>query len=265
MQMNGSGHAAMYSETQSGLENFPKARALYDYEAEVHGDLTLRAGDIIAITDREDTNGWWTGQIGGRSGLFPSTYVEVIDEGPMPELHQREPEEGDVLEARFDYGDGGAEELKFEIGDRILLQAKDESGWWLGKLLKNGVVGWFAPDLVAPLNDSEQMETMNTTPDVAHDITQDISQDTITPQASDAASPFSFNQSLIANTLPASPKKAVIRISKKTQQPVIPIVNEEKAASPKQTNEFEEVEPLNDESVEVDSNQFPVIPYAQLK
>ena len=30
---------------------------------------------------------------------------------------------------------------------------QDESGWWLGKLEKTGVVGWFAPDLVVPLDE----------------------------------------------------------------------------------------------------------------
>jgi len=47
------------------------------------------------------------------------------------------------------------EELAFSVGDKIILQAKDESGWWLGKLDQTGVVGWFAPDLVVPLNESE--------------------------------------------------------------------------------------------------------------
>jgi len=42
--------ALVQSETNNndgsmkGLENYPKARALFDYSAEVHGDLTLRVG-----------------------------------------------------------------------------------------------------------------------------------------------------------------------------------------------------------------------------
>ena len=136
-----------------GLENYPKAKALFDYEAEVHGDLTLRAGDIIYILDREEEDGWWTGMINNRQGLFPSTYVEIIEEKPLPSIHKNEPNEGDILIARYDYNEGGTEELAFNIGDKIILQAKDESGWWLGKLDKTGVVGWFAPDLVVPLDE----------------------------------------------------------------------------------------------------------------
>ena len=107
-----------------GLENYPKAKALFDYEAEVHGDLTLRAGDIIYILDREEEDGWWTGMIGNRQGLFPSTYVEIIEEKPLPSIHKNEPNEGDTLVARYDYEEGGAEELAFNIGDKIILQAK---------------------------------------------------------------------------------------------------------------------------------------------
>jgi hypothetical protein len=152
----GNNSTALYSPQsieRKGLENYPKAKALFDYEAEVHGDLTLRAGDIIYILDREEEDGWWTGMIGNRQGLFPSTYVEIVEEKPLPSIHKNEPNEGDTLVARYDYEEGGAEELAFNIGDKIILQAKDESGWWLGKLEKTGVVGWFAPDLVVPLDE----------------------------------------------------------------------------------------------------------------
>mmetsp|Transcript_18393 Transcript_18393/g.29153 ORF Transcript_18393/g.29153 Transcript_18393/m.29153 type:complete len:956 (+) Transcript_18393:1172-4039(+) len=157
-----------------GLQHCARARALFDFEAMVHGDLTVRAGDLIYILEREESNGWWTGCIvaggggsggngGRRQGLFPSTYVEVFDEGSnhgyqaqphqaqaqaQAHLASNEPQDGDILVARYDYNEGGAEELAFVVGDEIELQAKDDSGWWLGKLLKNGVVGWFAPDLV---------------------------------------------------------------------------------------------------------------------
>lgn len=46
--------------------------ALYDYEAQAHGDLGFSAGDVIEITQRsENTNEWWSGRIGGREGQFP--------------------------------------------------------------------------------------------------------------------------------------------------------------------------------------------------
>jgi len=151
------------------------------------------------ITDKEEEAGWWTGRIGDRVGLFPSTYVEVIEQNPLPVLHRNEPVEGQVLVAHYDYNEGGAEELAFSVGDRIVLQAKDESGWWLGKLQHSGVVGWFAPDLVAPVVEEQHAEGG-------------------APQSAQSQKkPFSFDESEVAasyESLPASPKKAVFRVNK---------------------------------------------------
>ena len=102
------------------------------------------------------TVGGLTGQIGKRSGLFPSTYVEIVEDGAVTSVDNRMDTiaVGDVLVARYAFNEGHAEELAFDIGDRIILQAKDESGWWLGKLQHNGSVGWFPPDTVVPSNDN---------------------------------------------------------------------------------------------------------------
>lgn len=49
--------------------------ALYDYEAQAHGDLGFSAGDVIEIITRTDNqNEWWTGRVGGREGQFPGEY-----------------------------------------------------------------------------------------------------------------------------------------------------------------------------------------------
>lgn len=46
--------------------------ALYDYEAQAHGDLSFSAGDVIEIVHRTDNqNEWWTGKVDGREGQFP--------------------------------------------------------------------------------------------------------------------------------------------------------------------------------------------------
>ena len=52
--------------------------ALYDYEAQEHGDLSFSAGDVIEIVSRtNDPNQWWTGRVGSRQGQFPGNYVEL--------------------------------------------------------------------------------------------------------------------------------------------------------------------------------------------
>ena len=55
----------------------PQCRALYDYDAQDTDELTIRAGDIITIVNK-DNAGWWQGKLRGKSGLFPANYVEII-------------------------------------------------------------------------------------------------------------------------------------------------------------------------------------------
>jgi endophilin-A len=59
----------------------PSARALYDFTAEAPGELGFKEGDMIRLRKKIDDN-WLDGEIGGRTGMFPSTYVEVVT--PLP-------------------------------------------------------------------------------------------------------------------------------------------------------------------------------------
>ena len=48
--------------------------ALYDYAAQADGDLSFRAGDVIEIITRtQSENEWWTGRLDGKEGQFPGT------------------------------------------------------------------------------------------------------------------------------------------------------------------------------------------------
>jgi hypothetical protein len=48
---------------------------LYDYEAQGDQEIDLMEGDIVTLVAKED-DVWWCGQVKGRMGMFPSTYVE---------------------------------------------------------------------------------------------------------------------------------------------------------------------------------------------
>lgn len=66
------------SRSVSARRSKNEAIALFNFDAEQPGDLGFRKGDIITVTQaspsRED---WWTGFIGGRTGIFPANYVKM--------------------------------------------------------------------------------------------------------------------------------------------------------------------------------------------
>jgi amphiphysin len=60
----------------SGASVAETVTALYDYEAQAHGDLSFSTGDVIEIVRRTNNeNEWWTGKIDGRQGQFPGRFL----------------------------------------------------------------------------------------------------------------------------------------------------------------------------------------------
>ena len=56
-----------------------KAKVIFSYDAKKEDELTLNVGDIVDILRVTEEDGWWSGQLGSKEGLFPSNYVEVIE------------------------------------------------------------------------------------------------------------------------------------------------------------------------------------------
>ncbi|XP_036407899.1 ABI family, member 3a isoform X1 [Megalops cyprinoides] len=54
-----------------------KVVALYSYNAEKPGDLAFKVGDVIYVTQRNES-GWCEGVLNGVEGYFPGNYVESI-------------------------------------------------------------------------------------------------------------------------------------------------------------------------------------------
>lgn len=78
--------------------------AVFDYEATAEDELSLRKGDRVEVLSKDSLvsgdEGWWTGMIEDRVGIFPSNYVssngisEKIRDTPedygdysVPQLH----------------------------------------------------------------------------------------------------------------------------------------------------------------------------------
>jgi SH3 domain-containing YSC84-like protein 1 len=64
---------------KTGALRSDQALALFTFDADQDGDLGFKKGDVITIIKRTDNKtDWWTGRTeDGRTGIFPSNYVET--------------------------------------------------------------------------------------------------------------------------------------------------------------------------------------------
>jgi hypothetical protein len=53
------------------------ARAMYDYKGQTPQELSFVLGDLIKVLKQGDNNGWWYGELNGKKGLFPGSYVQL--------------------------------------------------------------------------------------------------------------------------------------------------------------------------------------------
>lgn len=74
------GPAAMADDERPPLALFT---AIYDYAAQGEDELSLRRGEIVEVLSKDANisgdEGWWTGKIGDRVGIFPAVYVTEED------------------------------------------------------------------------------------------------------------------------------------------------------------------------------------------
>ncbi|XP_049875019.1 mitogen-activated protein kinase kinase kinase 11 [Pectinophora gossypiella] len=75
------GRAAMAAEEERPPLNL--FTAVYDYVAQGEDELSLRRGEIVEVLSKDANisgdEGWWTGKIGDRVGIFPAVYVTEED------------------------------------------------------------------------------------------------------------------------------------------------------------------------------------------
>ncbi|KAL3971707.1 carboxypeptidase N regulatory subunit [Sarotherodon galilaeus] len=132
--------------------------AMYTYESNEQGDLSFQQGDIVVVTRKEGD--WWTGMVGGKTGVFPSNYVKPRDSTSETGSLGKKPEIAQVIAP---YSATGAEQLTLAPGQLILIRKKNPGGWWEGELQARGKkrqIGWFPANYVKLLSPS----TSKTTP-----------------------------------------------------------------------------------------------------
>eukprot|EP00002_Diphylleia_rotans_P029456 TRINITY_DN6000_c0_g1_i6.p1 TRINITY_DN6000_c0_g1~~TRINITY_DN6000_c0_g1_i6.p1 ORF type:complete len:829 (+),score=161.24 TRINITY_DN6000_c0_g1_i6:51-2537(+) len=109
-------------------------------------ELHFVRGDIITILDRSDPN-WWRGEVNGRSGVFPRTFVTMVLRAENGEL-----DSGTKVLAIRDAPAIHQDEISIAKCDiiSVLDFARDDK--WKG--IVNGVVGYFNPKNVTMLQDA---------------------------------------------------------------------------------------------------------------
>ncbi|GAA5912401.1 hypothetical protein JCM8208_005156 [Rhodotorula glutinis] len=58
-------------------------RGLYDFEGESSDELPFRRGDTIRVLEKVSEE-WWRGELRGRTGIFPTNYIEELPEDSYP-------------------------------------------------------------------------------------------------------------------------------------------------------------------------------------
>ncbi|XP_049268245.1 E3 ubiquitin-protein ligase SH3RF3-like [Rhipicephalus sanguineus] len=109
------------------VPQMPCAKALYSYDAKDPGDLAFRKGDIIVLRKRVDQN-WFHGELGGKQGFVPASYVQVVV--PLPSHIPQ-------CKALYDFRMGDNDEkdcLTFLKGDVITVIRRVDENWAEGKL-----------------------------------------------------------------------------------------------------------------------------------
>ncbi|XP_069129126.1 SH3 domain-containing kinase-binding protein 1-like isoform X1 [Argopecten irradians] len=81
-------------ETQQNTKR-KKAKVVFSYEPENADELKLEVGNIVEVLKQEE-EGWWEGSLDGKVGVFPSNFVEEIEESEPEKTPEEKPSEAPV-------------------------------------------------------------------------------------------------------------------------------------------------------------------------
>ena len=105
-----------------------RALVQYDYEKAEDNELELKEGEHVTNIEMVDDD-WWMGQnLRGETGLFPSNYVELVEDEGHDEEHEEhqastshapEPSQGATATALYDYEAAEGNELSFPEDAKI--------------------------------------------------------------------------------------------------------------------------------------------------
>jgi hypothetical protein len=133
-----------------------RAMAIFPWKGRKDNQLSFPKNAVITV--RKQGESWWAGELGGRVGWFPRSYVKLIGNenvmhaAPQP---QADPSAAAVIPkvevkpyvALFSYEGLEKGELSFKATD-VIMVTKGEGTWWEGTC--NGRTGLFPSKYVKP-------------------------------------------------------------------------------------------------------------------
>ncbi|GMT32407.1 hypothetical protein PFISCL1PPCAC_23704 [Pristionchus fissidentatus] len=139
--LNNSSNGGSFTRSGSAMQ----AVVRYTYEPKLEDELGLTKGDTITVLERS-SDGWWKGECHGRTGWFPSNYVEESAAAPPPTPAAIAASERtaaasaarpalEVVVALYTFDASTAEEMSFRKGDRldIIEHPEHDPEWWLAR------------------------------------------------------------------------------------------------------------------------------------
>lgn len=111
-----------------------KVIALYDYNANDENELSFKINDVITIIEKNDS-GWWQGELNGKIGIFPSTFVKLEDNSFSSISYK-------LCQSLYEYSGQDSEELSMKVGEQFSIVSEIE-GFFIYHINLLFLKGWY--------------------------------------------------------------------------------------------------------------------------
>ncbi|XP_075709391.1 SH3 domain-containing protein 21 [Rhinoderma darwinii] len=136
--------------------------ALVDFQGQLEDELTIKAGEVVRNVKKTSEDGWLEGEVNGKRGFFPQSFVKEIPSFFLNDKGQRFPrsirkvnacpqkKEQRWCRSEYTYIPSKLDELELIAGEVVEVLEEIEDGWWLGK--KGDLVGAFPSNFVQEIS-----------------------------------------------------------------------------------------------------------------
>lgn len=143
------------------------ARAIADNPGETESELVFKTGDLIKVISEETgSDGWWEGELNGKIGYFPASFVtydtdasddyDDYDGGDASSAAADTVVRDKTGRVTFDYEPTGDDDMKAKAGDVIKFAEIPDSPEWVDAEL-NGVTGYIPKSYIEEISGNDGM------------------------------------------------------------------------------------------------------------